>query len=147
MNTIVLFLLAILPLTGCGVFEKRNQACYKDHCYTIELAVTIEEKQKGLQRRDFLPKNSGMLFVLDDRSVPRFWMKDTFIPLDMVWLDYSGRILGVEHAVSPCEKDPCRTYSPSKPAAYMLEINAGEASRLDMRAGDRIDIRIQKRMQ
>lgn len=125
---------------GCRARAKENHACYKNHCYVVELAISEEQRIQGLQERDHLDKNSGMLFALDEQTPRKFWMKDTWIPLDMVWLDYMGKIIYIEHAAVPCEKDPCPTYGPNVPASYVLEINAGQAAQQDMRVGERITL-------
>ncbi len=129
-------------LTGCNAQPKQNKACFKNTCYIVELAISEEEKTNGLKKRETLDKDKGMLFVFDGRSSQKFWMKDTVIPLDMLWLDYDGKIVYIEHAASPCEKDPCPVFGPNARASYVLEINAAQAAEHDMRVGDRIDIRI-----
>lgn len=134
----------VLMFSGCSQRAKENRACFKDNCYVVDLAISDEEKEKGLQNRDHLAKDRGMLFALAGNAPQKFWMKKTLIPLDILWLDYTGQIIFIEHAAVPCEKDPCPVYGPSVPASYVLEINAGDAARLDMRVGDRIDIRISK---
>lgn len=137
--------LALLAMTiicvyffiGCHAQAKENKACYKNTCYFVELALSDEEKLKGLQHRDQLDKDRGMLFVLDGRTPQNFWMKETLISLDMLWLDYDGKVLYIEHAAVPCEQDPCPVYGPGVAASYVLEINAGQAAQLDIRVGDR----------
>jgi uncharacterized membrane protein (UPF0127 family) len=137
-HKLVCFILAAVILTGCRVGHKENRACYKAQCYTLELAVTVEQKAKGLQQRDQLGQDQGMLFFMNNQAAQKFWMKETLIPLDMIWLDDFGTIAYIEHAAVPCEKDPCATYGPNFPASYVLEINSGEAARLDMHLGERI---------
>ncbi len=137
MTVVLCFLTA-----GCNKTSKTNRVCYKNNCYAVELAISNPEKEKGLQDRDVLDKNGGMLFAFDGRNPASFWMKKTLIPLDMLWLDYSGQIIYIEHDAPPCEQDPCPLYGPKTPAAYVLEINAGEAARLDMHVGERLDIHI-----
>ena len=132
----------VLIFSGCNQHAKENKACFKGNCYVVELAISDEERMKGLQNRDVLEKNKGMLFALVGNVPEKFWMKKTLIPLDILWLDYAGQIIFIEHAAVPCEKDPCPVYGPAVPASYVLEINAGEAARLDMRVGDRITLEL-----
>ncbi len=143
-NTQKLFAMAFLCAlsAGCRILPKENQACYKSRCYCVEIAISDEEKAKGLQQRESLDKDKGMLFALSGERPQKFWMKDTLIPLDMLWLDYTGQIIYIEHDAVPCEKDPCSIYGPDVPASYVLEVNAGEASRLDMRVGERIILKL-----
>lgn len=130
--------------TGCNAQAKENKACFKNTCYVVELAISDEEKMKGLQNRDHLDKDKGMLFVLKGDVPQKFWMKKTLVTLDILWLDYDGKIIYIEHAAVPCEQDPCPTYGPAQAAFYALEINGGQAAAQDMRVGDRILIELKE---
>lgn len=102
---------------------------------------------RGLQFRSHLPANRGMLFIFkDENQIQKFWMKDTRIPLDMIWLDQEGRIIEVLEDVPPCVADPCPVYGPDEPAAYVLELNAGTADDLGLkeRAGERFVLKVSK---
>ena len=137
-----LVLAAVVVMAGCGAGQSSNRACYKAQCYKLEIAMSEKQKSQGLQHRDHLDKDTGMLFFMRGVKTPKFWMKETLIPLDIIWLDEEGKIFYIEHAAVPCEKDPCPTYGPNASAAYVLEVNSGEASRLDMRLGERIDLQL-----
>ena len=95
--------------------------------YRLELARTPEEQAQGLMFRESLAPRSGMLFPFPDASVHKFWMKNTMIPLDMVWLDPSGKVLFVSANTPPCRADPCPSYGPDAAAASVLEIAGGKA--------------------
>jgi uncharacterized protein len=97
--------------------------------YRLELARTPEEQAQGLMFRESLPEKTGMLFLFGDKSVHRFWMKNTMIPLDMVWMDADGRVLFVSADTPPCKADPCPSYGPESPAATVLEIAGGKAAK------------------
>jgi hypothetical protein len=97
--------------------------------YRLELARTPEEQAQGLMFRESLPEKTGMLFLFGDKSVHRFWMKNTMIPLDMVWMDADGRVLFVSADTPPCKADPCSSYGPESPAAMVLEIAGGKAAK------------------
>jgi len=94
----------------------------------LELAVTPEEISNGLMFRPSLPDNRGMLFLFDQPRLPAFWMKNTLIPLDLVFLDGAGGVVDVIAEVQPCAAEPCPNYPPSSPAQAVLEINAGSAA-------------------
>ncbi len=94
--------------------------------FSVEIARTPEEKQKGLMFRESLSDDSGMLFVFENDAPRTFWMKNTLITLDMIFIDESMKIVEIKADVPPCEEDPCPTYT-SKPAKYVLEINGGVA--------------------
>ncbi|MBI5149637.1 MAG: DUF192 domain-containing protein [Candidatus Omnitrophica bacterium] len=101
-----------------------------------------EELHRGLQFRRSLDPGSGMLFVFQKSEPYTFWMKDTLIPLDMIWIDSGRRIVHVEHNVPPCVADPCPRYPPGHEALYVLEINAGYAVRLGLQLGETAEFRL-----
>jgi hypothetical protein len=85
--------------------------------------------------RASLPENAGMLFIFDETSVHAFWMKDTLIPLDMIFIDDEGLIAGVVERAEP------RTLAPrsvGRPSRYVLEVNGGWSAAHGIRAGDRV---------
>lgn len=102
---------------------------------SLELALTDQERILGLMFRDTLPPSSGMLFVFEREDYLPFWMKDTFIPLDFIWLDKQGRVVDLRSHVPPCKLDPCPSYKPSKPARAMLEVPAGTAAAHGVKPG------------
>ena len=95
--------------------------------YSVELALTPEDQAQGLMFRESLPERHGMLFVFPETAPHHFWMKNTMIPLDMIWLDASGKVLFVSADTPPCKADPCPTYGPDGPAQSVLEIAGGKA--------------------
>ena len=97
--------------------------------YSVELARTPEEQAQGLMFRESLPEKMGMLFLFPDKGVHRFWMKNTMIPLDMIWMDAEGKVLFVSADTPPCKADPCPSYGPESPAASVLEIAGGKAAK------------------
>lgn len=97
--------------------------------YAVELARTPEEQAQGLMFRESLPARSGMIFLFSDVAPHQFWMKNTMIPLDIVWLDGSGRVLFVSANTPPCRADPCPNYGPELPAPVVLEIAGGMAAK------------------
>jgi hypothetical protein len=104
------------------------------HAVDVELARTEPERRKGLMDRASLPENAGMLFIFDETSVQSFWMKNTLIPLDMVFIDEDGRIVGIVESAEP------RTLTErtvGKASRYVLEVNGGWARSHGVRAGDR----------
>jgi uncharacterized membrane protein (UPF0127 family) len=106
---------------------------------TAELAITDAERARGLMFREKLLPDQGMLFVFERESAVAFWMKNTLIPLDMLWLDRDRRVVHIEKNVPPCKADPCPSYAPARPGLYVLELPAGAADRFGLKAGDRLD--------
>lgn len=106
--------------------------------YRVELARTPEEQAQGLMFRENLPEKTGMLFLFPGKAVHRFWMKNTMIPLDMIWLDDAGKVLFVSANTPPCKADPCPSYGPEAPASNVLEIAGGKAAREKITVGSSI---------
>jgi uncharacterized membrane protein (UPF0127 family) len=110
------------------------------HRYTIEVAADNASREHGLMDRTQMDAGHGMLFVFDDDAPRAFWMKNTKIPLDMLFFDADNRLVSIQHDVPPCIASPCAAYSSGAPARYVLELNGGQAAKLDLTPGDRIDI-------
>ena len=102
----------------------------------VEIAANGELRAQGLMHRDALRPGAGMLFFFPGDGAYSFWMKNTRIPLDIVWIDSSRRIVDVKHDVPPCVADPCPSYHPAGPARYVLEVAGGVAREHGLKAGD-----------
>ena len=72
-------------------------------CFQVELARTESERDQGLMYRKELDKNKGMLFIFDKEGIYPFWMKNTLIPLDMIWIDSNNKIVFIAQNVQPCK--------------------------------------------
>jgi hypothetical protein len=108
--------------------------------YRLELARTPEEQAQGLMFRESLPDRAGMLFLFDAAGDHHFWMKNTMIPLDMIWMDESGKVLYVSANTPPCKADPCPTYGPNAPARQVLEIAGGMAAKESVTVGSTLKL-------
>ncbi len=95
----------------------------------IEIAADDETRAQGLMFRDHVPEGTGMLFLFPEAGDFPFWMKNTIVPLDMIWIDDSHGVVHVEHDVPPCKADPCPSYPPHAVAKYVLELGAGQAAK------------------
>ena len=104
----------------------------------VEVPDDREEFARGLMFRTHLPWNAGMLFAYDDEETRRFWMKNTLIPLDMVFFDSSSKIIDIKENVPPCKQEECPTYPSKEPAQYVLEVNAGFVQEKGIKLGDRL---------
>jgi len=105
---------------------------------TLELAITQDEIGQGLMFRSSLPENRGMLFLFREERIPSFWMKNTLIPLDMVFLSAEGTVVDVIHNARPCPTDPCPQYVAKAPAMAVLEVAAGVAESHGLDNGTRL---------
>jgi uncharacterized membrane protein (UPF0127 family) len=95
----------------------------------VEVMVKDEDRAMGLMFRPSLPKDRGMLFVFERSDFHGIWMKNCRFPIDIVWLDEERRIVHVAEAVPACKAEPCPVYNPLRRAAYVVELNAGQARR------------------
>ena len=106
--------------------------------FQVEMAQTPEERERGLMFRRKLPQDRGMLFV-QSPGPAAFWMKNTYIPLDLLYFDADGQLLQIEAGAPPCATPSCPIYpSDTTTVRYILEINAGEAAQRGIRVGDRL---------
>lgn len=105
------------------------------HRFTVEVARTPEEQATGMMYRRSMAENSGMLFVFPRPRIASFWMQNTYIPLDLIFIGQDGRIIGIHANAKPHSQDVME--SPG-PAIAVLEIAGGMSSRLGLAPGDRV---------
>ena len=131
-------LLVLLLLSGCA-----NGAPWVrigGERYAVEIADDDAERARGLMFRDVLAEGHGMLFIHVSEEPQSYWMKNTRIPLDILYFDDSRRLVAQQRDVPPCSLgDACPPYPSDAPARYVLELNAGEAARLDLQDGATIE--------
>jgi uncharacterized membrane protein (UPF0127 family) len=101
----------------------------------VEVAVTLEKQERGLMFRQSMPENDGMLFVYKEPQEMSFWMRNTFIPLDIAFVDADGIILNI-HQAKPL--DDSIHYRSAGAAKYVIETNQGWFSRHGIRPGDKV---------
>ncbi len=135
------FLVLFLALLLQSCSDNKSMVCFSEKCINVEIADSPELREKGLMFRDKLGDNEGMIFVFDDEGVYPFWMKNTLIPLDIMWVDQEFKIVHIENAV-PCTTDNCELYEPDDAAKYVVEVNAGFAQENFVNVGDLITIKL-----
>ena len=106
---------------------------------TVEIADTDEERMQGLQGRTSLDKNAGMLFIFETVNKPQFWMKDTPIPLDMIFISDGGVIMGIHENAIPNSLTPIPAPSP---ILAVLEIAGGTAKSLGISKGHTVNYKV-----
>jgi uncharacterized membrane protein (UPF0127 family) len=129
-------LATIVPLAACA--NSGPSVEIDGHRYTIEIAEDADSRAHGLMDRTEMAADHGMLFVFQDDAMRSFWMKNTKIPLDMLFFDKDLKLISVQHSAPPCLGDPCPGYSSGAPARYVLELNAGQAEMLGVTSGDEL---------
>lgn len=109
----------------------------------VEIADTEAKRAKGLMFRTSLPENSGMFFIFPFSSKYAFWMANTKIPLDIIWLDEDFTIVDISKNTPPCTetgaiKSLCTTYPPKAKARYVLEVNGGFCDKYLIKISDKL---------
>jgi len=130
--------LFIVHFSACSsrVKNPSDEICFANGCVQMEIAQTSQERAKGLQGRKYFSRDKGMLFVFPKSKKHSFWMKDTYIALDIVWIDRDKRIVTIMPGILPCETEKCPVYKPDKEALYVLEVNSGVAIELGLKVGN-----------
>ncbi len=105
----------------------------------IEIADTDAARARGLMYRESLPENAGMLFLFEEEETQSFWMRNTYIPLDMIFANADNRIVTIHANTAPLKE---WSYASSEPAQYVVEVNAGFCHKHRIKTGDRIDFTI-----
>lgn len=104
----------------------------------VEVADTPRERSKGLSGQKSLKNGEGMLFVFDEPLLAGFWMKDMSFAIDIIWIDASGRVIGIDKEISP-DSYP-ETVSPAEPVKYVLEVPAGFSDMALINVGEILSI-------
>lgn len=145
-RTLFIFCFLSLILSGCGMGSSQGQpkvviSTDKGKVeYTVEIAATREEREKGLMFRNELPQKHGMFFSYNTPGRLTFWMKNTLIPLDMIFFDANYRVVYIQKNAQPCKSEPCEIYGPKNPTQYVLEISGGESDSVGIKIGDTLEI-------
>jgi len=95
----------------------------------VEVMVKDEDRAMGLMFRPSLALDRGMLFRFEESEFHGIWMKNCKFPIDILWLDEARTVVHVADSVPPCRADPCPVYQPLRKAAWVVELNAGQARR------------------
>ncbi len=134
---LLVLLVAAVHAAGAQSRAPRGRAVFPDGtAVSVEIADTEPVRQRGLMFRNRMAPNEGMVFVFPESGYYPFWMKNTLIPLDMLWLDGRGRIVSIARSVPPCKADPCPSYPPDANASYVIEVVAGFSREHGLKAGD-----------
>lgn len=131
-----LLLISLLALAGCASADGRHWVELAGSRYRVELAQDDETRARGLMFREEMDTDHGMLFIHDRQEPQAYWMKNTKLPLDILYFDTERRLVSQQRDVPPCSAgDMCPPYPSFKPARYVLELNAGQAAKLNLQDG------------
>ena len=137
----------MLFVVGCGVGDGPHLVLKlgngEEVVFEVEVADTFEERARGLQFVKSLPRRHGMWFVFDGPRDLSFWMKDTEMHIDIIFVSPEGEVINIAHDVPTCrEVDPdqnaCPTYHSEQPSQYVLELEGGGAMKWGIEKGDQI---------
>ena len=142
---IIVGLLTILiaNLFNYFVYPEKNEVCFKENCFEVELATTPKEQAIGLSNRSSLDPNKGMLFIFGKEGDYPFWMKGMLFPLDMIWISSNSTVVDIGRSMDTCII--CFGIYPEANATYVLELNANTTQRINLNVGDKLDLRIPRR--
>jgi uncharacterized protein len=136
-----LLLLLLLLLVSCSGAETVTVVTPDSSIdVTVEIADTFDEQALGLMYRTEMADDHGMLFVFDDLEKRTFWMKNTELVLDIIFIDASGNIVDIKEEFAPCNYDPCELYTSSADSMYVLELNGGFVRSHGIVVGDSVKI-------
>jgi len=107
-----------------GMQEITLQSQDNEFSVWVEIADDLAEQAVGLMNRETLSDGKGMLFIFSQPKKQSFWMKNTLIPLDILFFDAEGAFVN-GHTMDPCDDDPCKSYGSARAIQYALEVNAG----------------------
>ena len=120
----------------------RGEVAFPDKSVvSVEIADTPALRQRGLMFREHLAPAEGMVFVFEAVGFYPFWMKNTLVPLDMIWVGTDKKVVSIAHSVPPCKADPCPNYSPKGDALYVVEVVGGFAKKHQLEEGDQLAFR------
>lgn len=132
-------------IIGCNQPVKTDvswwaKACIENNCFDIKIADNDQERQKWLMNVETMPEFSWMLFIFQNTGVYSFWMKNTLIPLDIIWIDENWKIVYIKENAQPCKTPKCETYDPWVAAKYVLELNWGLSAKYNIKIWKNITI-------
>ena len=128
----------ICLLAGCPKIN--DTVTIKGTRFTVEVVDDDQSRAMGLMYRKSMADDAGMLFVFDDAQPRAFWMKNTLIPLDILYFDQNRRLVSISANTPPCKNTTsrCPSYPSAKPTQYVLEINAGLSEQHGFKPGDEL---------
>ena len=134
-----LIILVFLVIFGTGQNNSaENKVCFKDYCFNVELVKKEQTRTQGLMFRENLDSDKGMLFIFEEEEKYSFWMKNTLLALDIIWINQDKQVVFIKENAQPCLEEECQRINPDKKAKYVLEINAGIVNKINLKIGDKL---------
>ncbi|OHA70917.1 MAG: hypothetical protein A3F15_02060 [Candidatus Wildermuthbacteria bacterium RIFCSPHIGHO2_12_FULL_40_12] len=120
--------------------QKVGKVCFEENCFQVELAVSDQQRSRGLMLRESLGEDQGMLFVFEKEGNYNFWMKNTFIPLDIIWINGEKKVVFIKESVQSCKDADCPSINPGTEAKYVLELNSGKSKEIGLAVDSQVSI-------
>jgi len=122
------------------IFDKPAICDERDRCILLEIATNENERRLGLMFRKELDQDKGMLFDYGSPKYVNIWMLNTFIPLDIIFIN-NGIIVKIVEGAKPCLNEPCELYNSFYPVNKVLEINSGKSKKMHFSVGQKLYLR------
>jgi uncharacterized membrane protein (UPF0127 family) len=135
-------LLLTALLAGCQASGNTGRSFveFEGHRYFVDIADDDQSRARGLMFVDEMADNRGMVFIFRREAPRSFWMRNTRIPLDIIYLDRDLRVVSIAADTPPCRTRQCPSYPSEGPAQFVLELNAGQAAAIGLDPGEQIQI-------
>ncbi len=138
----IILVFIFIGISQTQIVDSRARAkkliCFKNSSFLVEVAETKEQQEKGLMYVRSLPSNSGMLFIYKDEAPRYFYMKNTYIPLDIIWMDKEKKVVSIKKNAQPADSEVYETICPQEEAMFVLELNSGSSDGIGLRVGDKL---------
>jgi len=139
-HVLIIFILLSAGISQAQLLDsathEKKTVNFKGNSFLVEVAETRQQQEKGLMFVKDLPADSGMLFIYKDQANRAFYMKNTYIPLDIIWMDKDKKVVFIKKNAKPESLRGFETIQPQEEAMYVLELNAGSADRIGLSIGD-----------
>jgi len=123
------------PISGLAIIPLKVVTAKGEHTFQVEVAASPREQEHGLMRRTSMGTDEGMIFPMDPPRATAFWMKNTVIGLDIIFIGADHRVLNIAANAVPLDETPLPS---DGDAAGVLELNAGRAAQIGLKAGDKV---------
>ena len=148
-NKILLIVIFVFVFLTAGLFilftnqseKKWGRVCFKEYCFNVQLVQNSIERTKGLMFQKSLEQNKGMLFLFNKEAKYSFWMKNTLIPLDIIWINKDNKIVFISESNQPCRRFFCPLITPVTNAKYVLEVNSGIIQKIGLKLADELSLK------
>jgi uncharacterized membrane protein (UPF0127 family) len=138
----IIFALTFIDISAAQLSEpgekEKRWVYFKHNSFLVDVAETEEQQEKGLMFVKSLPLNSGMLFIYREQAPRSFYMRNTYIPLDIIWIDKDKKVVFIKKDVASENNGVYETLTTQEEAMYVLELNAGSTQRIGLKLGDKL---------